>query len=70
MLARLGGCLAPNGAMPRDLRATFSKEKTEFRKAIETMIGWNPERIIVAHGRWYESHAVSELKLAFRWLLT
>lgn len=70
LLARLGGCLAPDGGMPRDLRATFSNEKTELRKAIETMIGWNPERIIVAHGRWYESHGASELKRAFRWLLT
>jgi hypothetical protein len=33
------------------------------------MIAWNPERIILAHGRWYRDNAVAELKRAFRWLL-
>jgi hypothetical protein len=32
------------------------------------MIGWQPERMILAHGRWYERDAVGELRRAFRWL--
>ncbi len=68
-LARIGGCLDPHGAMPRDLRMTFSKQKARFREAVETMISWNPERIILAHGRWYESDGANQLKRAFRWLL-
>lgn len=32
------------------------------------MIEWNPERVIMAHGRWYEHDGVAELKRAFRWL--
>jgi hypothetical protein len=68
-LARLGGCLFPDGGMPRDLRLTFRRDKAKLRKAVETMIGWNPERIILAHGRWYETGGVDELKRAFRWLL-
>lgn len=70
LLARIGGCLDPHGGMPRDLRATFSKQKSRFRHAVETMIGWDPERIILAHGRWYEKDGTNELKRAFRWLLT
>ena len=54
--------------MPRDLRLTFSWHKAEMRKAVETMIAWQPERIIIAHGRWYKKDGTAELRRAFRWL--
>ena len=66
-LTRLGGVQDPHGGMPRDMRLTFSR--TEIRAAIETMIGWNPERVIIAHGRWYEQEGASELRRAFKWVL-
>jgi hypothetical protein len=65
----LGGCLDPNGSMPRDMRLTFSKRKPELRAALEKMIAWNPERIILAHGRWYRHNGAAELKRAFQWVL-
>jgi hypothetical protein len=68
-LTRLGGVRDPDGQMPRDLRLTFSARKNELRAAVEHMIAWNPERIILAHGRWYEKDGTSELRRAFRWLL-
>ena len=70
LLAWFGGVLDPDGAMPRDMRFTFSRNKAEVRAAVETMIGWQPERIVLAHGRWYDKDAVAELRRAFRWLLT
>jgi len=33
------------------------------------MIGWNPERVILAHGRWYDRNGQAELRRAFRWIL-
>jgi hypothetical protein len=69
LLAKLAGCLDPHGGMPRDLRATFAKQKPAFRAAVETMISWNPERIILAHGRCYERDGANELRRAFQWLL-
>ena len=69
LLTWLGGCLDPNGSTPRDMRLTFRNRKPELRAAIETIISWNPERIILAHGRWYERDGVKELKRAFRWVL-
>jgi hypothetical protein len=68
-LARAGGVVEPDGQMPRDMRWTFRKKKPELRAAIETMIAWNPARIVVAHGRWYETGGADELRRAFRWLL-
>ena len=69
ILTRLGGIQDPDGQMPKDMRMTFSKHMDQLKAAIEQMIDWDPERIILAHGRWYESDAVAELKRSFRWAL-
>ncbi|WP_274426645.1 DUF4336 domain-containing protein [Chelativorans sp. YIM 93263] len=68
-LARAGGVLDPNGSMPRDMRLTFSRQRPQLKGAIEKMIAWGPERVIMAHGRWYERNGAAELKRSFRWLL-
>ena len=67
LLSRLGGVRAP-GAMPRDMRLTFRKQ--DLRTAVEAMIAWNPERVIIAHGRWFPEQGAHELARAFDWLLT
>jgi hypothetical protein len=68
-LTWLGGVQDPDGQMPRDMRFTFRRHRRELKQAVETMIAWQPERIILAHGRWYERNAAAELRRAFRWLL-
>ena len=68
-LTRIGGVRDPDGGMPRDMRFSFRRHKATLRAAIERMIAWNPERIILAHGRWYPSEGTYELRRAFRWLL-
>lgn len=65
---RIGGIRDPDGQMPRDMRLSFT-DKTRLREAVERMIGWAPERVILAHGRWYERHGVAELRRAFRFVL-
>lgn len=67
-LARLAGILAPNGAMPRDMRASFAGNKDELRAQLRRMIGWGPDKVIVAHGRWFKQDGTAELRRAFRWL--
>lgn len=68
VLARLGGVLDPRGSMPRDLRLTFSKQRQGLKAAVKKMIAWRPERIILAHGRWYERNGEAELRRAFTWI--
>ena len=70
LLTWFGGVQDPDGRMPRDMRFSFRSRKAELRIAIETMIALAPERIILAHGRWYERDGARELRRAFRWLLT
>ncbi|MGN6117013.1 MAG: DUF4336 domain-containing protein, partial [Nitrobacter sp.] len=67
ILTRFGGVQDPDGAMPRDMRVSY-RDKARLKAAIDIMIGWNPERIILAHGRWYDRNGADELRRAFRWL--
>jgi hypothetical protein len=68
-LTWLGGVRDPDGSTPTDLRASFRKQRPQVKAAIETMIGWDPQRIILAHGRWYATGGRAELQRAFRWIL-
>jgi hypothetical protein len=67
-MSRLSGAADPDGKMPFDLRLTFFWHRKPLAAAVRQMIAWEPERIIIAHGRCYEGNAVAELKRAFRWL--
>ncbi|MCS3446827.1 MULTISPECIES: hypothetical protein [Bradyrhizobium] len=67
-LTWLGGVRDPDGSTPRDMRLTFSRDRAALKAIVARMIEWNPERIILAHGRWYDRNGRAELERAFRWL--
>ncbi len=68
-VARLGGTTDPDGRAPIDMRLSFWRHRAAVRRAVEQMLAWNPERLILAHGRWYERNGAAELRRAFRWVL-
>lgn len=68
-MMRLFGAADPDGKAPFDMQMTFWRHRTAIRRAAQKMIDWNPERIIIAHGRWYETNGAAELRRAFRWAL-
>lgn len=68
-VTRLAGIAHPTGKMPPDMRMTFRCGRADLRSAVETMIGWAPERVIVAHGRWFARDGVAELRRAFGFVL-
>jgi len=57
-----------DGSMPPGLRWRY-RDKAALAEDLERMIGWAPERVILAHGRWYERRGTAELERAFRRLL-
>lgn len=65
---KIGGIQAPDGAMPRDMRMTFT-DRDALREDVERMIAWKPERVILSHGNWFETEAEDHLRHAFSWLL-
>lgn len=68
-LARAGGVLDPDGKAPLDLRLTFIGHKRAARASAEGILAWHPQRVVLAHGRWYAENAEAELRRAFRWAL-
>lgn len=52
------------------MRLTFRHNRAELRSAVETMIGQAPERVILAHGRWFETDGTARLGQSFSWLLS
>ncbi len=68
LMATLGGVLDPDGKAPIDFRATFAGHKDVARACLQRMQAWQPERIVMAHGRWYDKDGGEELARAFRWL--
>lgn len=68
-LLRAAGVLDPDGKAPADMRMSFFGGRRKLRAAVERMIGWAPDRVILAHGRWYDRDGVGELRRAFRWAL-
>lgn len=67
-LARLAGVADPDGKTPGDLRMTFWGRKQEARASLARMLAWEPEKVIIAHGRPYAENGTEELRRAFRWL--
>ena len=65
-LAKISGILAPNGKMPIDWRLSFNKDTA--REHIQHIIGWQPEKIVMAHGLIIDDQAVSFLEKAFSWV--
>lgn len=69
MLIRWAGAADPDGSAPIDMRLTFRRHRAAVRAAVERMVGWAPERVLVAHGRCYLENGTAELMRAFRWAL-
>ena len=69
LLLKVGGIGDPDGKTPIDMRMTQWRHKPAVKAAIEQMLAWHPERIVLAHGRWYAKDAEAELRRAFRWVL-
>ena len=67
-LVRFAGAADPDGKAPIDLRLTFSGRKDAARASFERMLAWEPDKVILAHGRWYNRNGSAELRRAFRWL--
>jgi hypothetical protein len=70
VLTRLGGVRDPDGKMPIDMRFSFRKYRQGLASAVNQMLEWNPERVILAHGRWYNCRGADEIRRAFRGVLT
>jgi hypothetical protein len=65
-LLKLGRVCDPDGRMPRDIAASFARRPEHLTDLVSTMIGWEPQRVVIAHGRWFDTDGTAELRRAFR----
>jgi hypothetical protein len=66
-LMRLDGLVGPNGSTPREWRASFLR-RAPARAARERVLGWQPERLLIAHGECARSGAAEIVARALRWI--
>jgi len=66
-LMRLDGLVGANGSTPREWRASFLR-RGPARAARERVLGWQPERLLIAHGECAQSSATQIVAAALRWI--
>ncbi len=69
LIAKLTGTCYPSGQMPLDMRLSFLPRRRQVGAAFEKILAWKPERIILSHGRCFDSNGSAVLRRAFRWAL-
>jgi short-subunit dehydrogenase len=67
--ARLLGVSIPDGRAPLYLRQLVRLGGRSTRSAAERLVSLAPERVVFAHGRWFETEGTERLRRSLRWLL-
>ncbi|WP_257169153.1 SDR family oxidoreductase [Bradyrhizobium sp. SRS-191] len=68
-VAHLLGITAPDGKAPAYLRLLLRLGGRAVQLAAARLIALAPERVIFAHGRWFESGGTRQLRRSLGWLL-
>jgi hypothetical protein len=63
----LDGMVGPRGSTPREWRLSFWI-RAPARRAKRTLLGWNPQRAIIAHGECIRDNAREVLGHALAWI--
>lgn len=66
-VARVWGITAPDGEAPLEWRLSFLR-RGPAREALDTVLGWDPEHVVMAHGEWVSENGRELVERSFRWL--
>ena len=61
---RMAGVLGKDGGVPLDLKLSI-RDKAAARRSIETILGWDFDNLIIAHGHCLQGGAKEEVARAF-----
>ncbi|WP_315779816.1 MULTISPECIES: SDR family oxidoreductase [unclassified Bradyrhizobium] len=67
--AHMLGITAPDGKAPAHLRLLLRLGGRAVRLAAARLVALAPERVVFAHGRWFESGGTQQLRRSLGWLL-
>lgn len=65
LILRAGGATGPVGAPSIDVRLAARKHRSALEAGVRAMLAFEPERIVLSHGRCFDRDAVQEIKRAF-----
>ena len=65
----LTGMYYPNGQLFFGMRLPLHLQRRKTRVAVEKMLSWWPERIVLSHGRCFETDGEAVLRRVFSWAL-
>ena len=68
-VVRLFGSVPPYGMPPPYLRAIVRMRSEEARAAAERLLAMGAERVVFAHGPWFERDGTASLRRSLRWLV-
>jgi hypothetical protein len=63
------GVADQDGRRPLDMALAFLSRSRSLRAGLQRILAWNPERVILAHGRWFPANGAEELRRIFSWAL-
>jgi len=66
-IARIWKITEGQGFAPLEWRLSFWR-RSLARRALQKLLSWAPERVIMAHGEWQRSDGSTYLRRAFSWL--
>ncbi len=66
-LMRFSGLVGERGGTPFDWRSSFLRHGCT-RVALRKVLGWNPERLLIAHGMCAQTGATEIIARALRWI--
>jgi hypothetical protein len=67
LLMRLDGLVGERGSTPREWRLSFVR-RAAARAARARVLGWQPERLVIAHGACAKADATAILARALAWI--
>ena len=67
LLMQLDSLVGEQGSTPREWRASFLR-RSPARSARETVIGWNAEQLLIAHGQCSRTGARRIIEQALAWI--
>lgn len=67
MLMKLDGLVGERGSTPRDWRASFLRRRLA-RAARDKVLGWQPDKLLIAHGACVTHQATPVIDRALRWI--
>ncbi len=67
IIMMLDGLVGPEGSTPREWRLSFWN-RAAARRAKRTVLDWNPQSAIIAHGDWIRDDARAVLERSLGWI--